>query len=177
MPLSLFGSMLRSPIASGVMIYRKHEKGALMKKHVAALCALAMVGACATTVRQNLAELDHTDPAYNSEACLRARDVAMQHNEHMGTRAAGGMALGLLLGPFGIPIAAMADANAAERRSMINEEVRRRCTTPAAVQATPAQVAAPEQPIVPTAIPTAEPSSTSAASTPVAEPTAPPPSD
>ena len=47
------------------------------------------------------------------------------------------MVSGLLLGPFGLPIAAAADARQDEERQAFNREIQLRCVTPAARPAPP----------------------------------------
>ncbi|WP_333806757.1 hypothetical protein [Phenylobacterium sp.] len=41
-----------------------------------------------------------------------------------------GVGLGLLLGPFGIPLAGVADMSQNDRRALINKEIERRYVTP-----------------------------------------------
>ena len=41
-----------------------------------------------------------------------------------------GAGLGRLLGPFGIPLAGVADMSQNDKRELINKEIERRCVTP-----------------------------------------------
>ena len=41
-----------------------------------------------------------------------------------------GAGLGLLLGPFGIPLAGVADMSQNDKRELINKEIERRCVSP-----------------------------------------------
>ena len=41
-----------------------------------------------------------------------------------------GAGLGLLLGPFGIPLAGVADMSQNDKRELINQEIERRCVSP-----------------------------------------------
>ena len=97
-----------------------------------ALALLAVVGltGCATTQPIDVAlRLDRTDPRFETQACLDARNAALAYNDNVAGRLGVGLAAGVLLGPFGIPFAAAADASQSHRRDALNEEIRRRCTT------------------------------------------------
>ncbi|TVR07017.1 MAG: hypothetical protein EA385_14110 [Salinarimonadaceae bacterium] len=91
----------------------------------AALC----VGACAQNPRLTSLELSVEDPKYASEECVYVRNRVLEYDDRVGSRMAIGLVSGLLLGPFGIPIAMAADANQNTEREHINAELQRRCVT------------------------------------------------
>lgn len=92
------------------------------------LVLAALVVGCASTPQQHLARLNPEDPAYETAECRAARTAAAGYNNHVAGRAAVGLASGLL-GPFGIPVAAYADAKANGDRKAANAEVDRQCST------------------------------------------------
>jgi hypothetical protein len=53
----------------------------------------------------------------------------LQYDDKVGSRVAIGLASGLLLGPFGIPIAVAADANQNAEREAWNKEIHLRCSS------------------------------------------------
>jgi hypothetical protein len=73
--------------------------------------------------------LDERDPQYSSRECLDARNIAMQYDDKVISRMGIGLGLGLLLGPFGLPLAVMADMNQNEKREYLNKEIEKRCKT------------------------------------------------
>jgi hypothetical protein len=73
--------------------------------------------------------LPANDPKFNSPACEEIRLAALSYDDKVGQRVAIGLASGLLLGPFGIPIAAAADANQDEQRRLFSREVHMRCSS------------------------------------------------
>src|SRR5206468_667809 len=76
---------------------------------------------------KNVNALDIAHPNYASPECVEARRVAMSYDDNIAGRAAVGLALGLFLGPFGIPLAAAGDAAQNGKREQINGEVQRHC--------------------------------------------------
>lgn len=88
----------------------------------------SMVSGCATVPQKTLATLDRSDPQFNTQECLDGRNLALQFDNKVYTRMGLGLALGLL-GPAGLPLAAAADLNANDQRRLMNEELKRRCTT------------------------------------------------
>jgi hypothetical protein len=85
--------------------------------------------ACASNPQQTVMTLDERDPQYSSRECLDARNIAMQYDDKVISRMGIGLGLGLLLGPFGIPLAIMADMNQNEKRDYLNIEIDKRCKT------------------------------------------------
>lgn len=70
-----------------------------------------------------------TDPKWDTQECKDIRLAAVSYNDKVGSRVAIGLASGLLLGPFGIPIAIAADANQDEVRKGFNREIHLRCSS------------------------------------------------
>ena len=85
--------------------------------------------ACASNPRETIIGLNENDPKYNTDACLQARNIALEYNDKVVSRAGTGLALGILLGPLGIPLAAAVDSNQNDERKLINTEIIRRCVT------------------------------------------------
>lgn len=86
--------------------------------------------ACASTPQKTISHLDDRDPKYSSQECLDARNIALKYDDKTLSRMGMGAGLGLLLGPFGIPLAGVADMSQNEKRELINKEIQRRCVTP-----------------------------------------------
>ena len=59
---------------------------------------------------------------------VRRSSVVSSVRPRIGTGMGAG--LGLLLGPFGIPLAGVADMSQNDKRELINKEIQRRCVTP-----------------------------------------------
>jgi hypothetical protein len=74
-------------------------------------------------------ELDERDPKFESASCLDARNIAIKYDDKVLARMGTGLALGLFLGPFGIPLAVAADVNQNKEREYLNKEIDRRCKT------------------------------------------------
>ena len=87
-----------------------------------------ILSACATASnpKQTMLELDERDPKFESAACLDARNAAMRYDDKVLARMGTGLALGLFLGPLGIPLAAAADMNQNKEREYMNKEIDRR---------------------------------------------------
>ena len=98
-----------------------------MKKSLMIL--LLLFAGCASVPQQTISELDTTDPKYKTQACLDARNIALTYDDKVASRAGTGLALGLLLGPFGLPLAAALDSSQNGKRALINEEITRRCAS------------------------------------------------
>jgi hypothetical protein len=94
---------------------------------VVALCIV--VSACSSRPQQTLTKLNTSDPKFNSPECLDIRARALTYDDKVGERMAVGFVSGLLLGPFGLPIAAAADARQEEERKVFNREITLRCNT------------------------------------------------
>ena len=97
---------------------------------VAIITASLALGACASTPQKTISNLDERDPKYSSQECLDARNIALKYDDKTLSRMGTGVGLGLLLGPFGIPLAGIADMSQNDKRALINKEIERRCTTP-----------------------------------------------
>ncbi len=72
--------------------------------------------------------MDQSIAKYNSEDCKAIRLKSLEYNDKVGERMAIGLASGLLLGPFGLPFAAAADANQDRERRAWNREIHMRCS-------------------------------------------------
>lgn len=96
---------------------------------LAAAFAAAAVAGCASKPQATLTALDTADAKFNTPACLDIRARALAYDDKLGERMAIGLASGLLLGPFGLPIAAAADARQDEERRVFNREITLRCVT------------------------------------------------
>lgn len=69
------------------------------------------------------------DPKYNTEECKDMRQKALDYNDRTLSRIGTGAALGLFLGPFGIPLAAGADVKQNEERKAWAREVHLACSS------------------------------------------------
>jgi hypothetical protein len=105
-----------------------------------ALLALTLLAGCASKPADYAATLSMQDPKWETPECKEIRLAAVNYNDKVGSRVAIGLVSGLLLGPFGIPIAAAADANQDQVRKQFNREVHLRCSSlplPEKMQAKP----------------------------------------
>lgn len=91
------------------------------------VAAAAAVAGCAANPQQTTVQLSSIDPKFTSAECVSIRERARTYDDKVGERVAIGLAAGLLLGPFGIPIAVAADASQNEEREALNREVEARC--------------------------------------------------
>lgn len=96
-----------------------------MRLAVVAL-AIALAG-CAAQPQQTVVQLDTNAPKYASDECRAARQTALAYDDNAGTRIGAGLALGILLGPFGIPLAMAMDASQNDKRQAINTELVKHC--------------------------------------------------
>ena len=87
------------------------------------------VAGCSTTPQNYSANLSMTDPKWETQECKDIRLAAVSYNDKVGSRVAIGLASGLLLGPFGIPIAIAADASQDDVRKSFNREIHLRCSS------------------------------------------------
>lgn len=93
------------------------------------LACIGTLSACASKPQVTLGKLDNVDPKFNSPECLDIRGRALTYDDKVGERVAVGLVTGLLLGPFGIPIAAAADVAQDQERKAFNREITLRCVT------------------------------------------------
>lgn len=114
-----------------------------MRAAIIGVSASVLVG-CAARPQMTTRQLSADDPKFNSPECLDIRARALSYNDRVGERLAVGVVSGLLLGPFGIPIAAAADIQQNQERETFNREIALRCmTNPPAELLTPGQASAP----------------------------------
>lgn len=112
-----------------------------------------LLSSCAAQPQKTVGELDVAHPNYQTAECLEARKVALNYDDNVAGRMGIGLAAGLLLGPFGIPLAMAADAAQNEKREAVNKEIQKHCG------GTP-RTAAPKADVIPAAhTPAAAPSS------------------
>lgn len=90
---------------------------------------VGLLSACASLPQTTLTSLNMDDPKYNTDGCRDIRAAAINYDDKVVSRAGLGLATGLLLGPIGIIPAAMSDASQNEKRSYINQEIKRQCVT------------------------------------------------
>lgn len=95
--------------------------------------ALVVIGValagCAAKPANYATTLSVQDPKWDSPECQQIRLAALSYDDKVGQRVAIGLASGLLLGPFGLPIAAAADAQQNEQRKLFSREVHLRCSS------------------------------------------------
>ena len=97
---------------------------------VASVASLTLASCASAPTPQNLmATFNEADPAFNTAQCLAIRNEMLTYSNKVGQRVAAGVGLGLLLGPFGLPIAAMIDADQNNKTAGVNMELARRCVT------------------------------------------------
>lgn len=89
---------------------------------------MALAG-CASKPQHFTGQLDTSDVKYKTKECSDIRLKALDYDDKVGTRVAIGLASGLLLGPFGLPIAVAADANQNSEREAWNREIHQRCSS------------------------------------------------
>ena len=89
---------------------------------------LAVCG-CVSQPANYATTLSTQDPKWESDECKEIRLAALNYDDKVGQRMAIGLATGLLLGPFGIPLAAAADANQNEQRRLFAREMHLRCSS------------------------------------------------
>ena len=99
-----------------------------MKKAVV-VCVLVLLAGCTATPDKYAASLPQNDPKYNTQECRDIRLAALSFDNKVGSRMAIGLASGLLLGPFGLPIAAASDAEREEARKHFAREIHMRCSS------------------------------------------------
>lgn len=98
-----------------------------MKRTALAAAACLALSACATSPADYSGQLNENDAKWNSPDCKQIRLDAVNFDEKIGQRVAIGIGAGLLLGPFGIPLAAAADSHQNDRRRAFDREMWLRC--------------------------------------------------
>lgn len=99
-------------------------------KAVAMIGVVAMLAGCAASPQQHVTQLDTRGEKYDTAECRAARQVAMGYDDNVGSRVGVGLALGLFLGPFGIPVAMAVDGSQASKRSAAVTELKKHCEGP-----------------------------------------------
>jgi hypothetical protein len=99
-----------------------------MRKLITFGAALVLAG-CSAAPQRTAMHLDTQDKKFDSPACMDIRNRALTYDDKVGERIGVGLATGLLLGPFGIPLAAAADAKQNEEREYFNHEIALRCSS------------------------------------------------
>lgn len=91
--------------------------------------SLALITGCAATVtpQQAVNQLDQRAEKYETQECRNSRQIALSYDDNVTGRMGLGMGLGLLLGPFGIPLAVMADSSQADKRGAVLAELKKHC--------------------------------------------------
>lgn len=100
-----------------------------MKNSIIAAAVLVALAGCTPTPQKYASTLKVTDPKFNSAECKQIRLEALNFDDKVGGRMAIGAASGLLLGPFGLPLAAAADHAQEEKRKAFAREMHLRCSS------------------------------------------------
>jgi hypothetical protein len=101
-----------------------------MKKISSLLLFALILSGCATprvTPQQAVNQLENNTEKYETTECRNARQMAMTYDDNVGGRIGIGMGLGLLMGPFGIPMAAAVDKNQNDKREAVITELKKHC--------------------------------------------------
>lgn len=101
-----------------------------MKKFSSLLLFPLILSGCATprvTPQQAVNQLENNTEKYETTECRNARQMAMNYDDNVGGRIGIGMGLGLLMGPFGIPMAAAVDKNQNDKREAVITELKKHC--------------------------------------------------
>lgn len=93
------------------------------------MAGLALLAGCATVESPHtlLQQMNTKAPRYETEECRLARQDALAYDENVGGRVGAGIAIGLLLGPVGLPLAVAGDAAQAEKRKAAVAQLRDAC--------------------------------------------------
>ncbi len=86
-----------------------------------------VLAGCAENPKSVSLKLDDGDPAFASADCRDVRNAATRYDDKVLSRAGEGLALGLFLGPFGLPFAAAIDAHQNQERKYLDQELALRC--------------------------------------------------
>ena len=93
----------------------------------AALLLVAAIAGCATSPANYAGALSAQDPKWRSPECARIRAEAVNSNAAKTRR--GGLARGLLLGPYGVGIALAIKENEAKQRKLFARNMHLRCSS------------------------------------------------
>lgn len=96
---------------------------------IALISGAILLASCAAKPQATMQTLSTADPKFNSPECLDIRNRALVYDDRVGERAAVGIASGLFLGVFGLPLAASVDAAQNQEREAFNREIELRCMT------------------------------------------------
>jgi hypothetical protein len=99
-------------------------------KGIAIAVAVALLAGCAASPQQVVTTMDTRGERYDTAECRAARQMAMGYDDNVGGRMGIGLALGLFLGPFGIPLAMAVDGAQASKRDAVITELRKHCEGP-----------------------------------------------
>lgn len=100
-----------------------------MRKCSALFLAVLPIAGCVSQPANYATTLSTQDPKWETPECREIRLAALNYDDKVGQRMAIGLASGLLLGPFGLPLAAAADANQNEQRRLFAREMHMRCSS------------------------------------------------
>ncbi len=98
-------------------------------KYLVVLSAAVALSGCVSSPDKYAASLPTDDPKFKTVECQKIREQSLEFDNQVGSRVAIGLASGLLLGPFGLPIAAAADAQQNDRRKYFAREIHLRCSS------------------------------------------------
>ena len=100
----------------------------MRKVFILSLVALTSLSACAPDPKTMSADYIE-DAKYSTQECKDMRQKALDYNDRVLSRIGTGAALGLFLGPFGMPLAAGADIKQNEERKAWSREVHLACSS------------------------------------------------
>ena len=100
----------------------------MYKKLLLSLVGVTLLTACAPDPKAMSADYVE-DPKYSTQECKDMRQKALEYNDRVLSRMGAGVGLGLLLGPFGLPLAAAGDVAQNEERKAWSREVHLACSS------------------------------------------------
>ena len=108
----------------------KQKFGTTMKYSQSAIILVAALALTGCAKNPKTLTVDYVNDAkFNTAECKEIRKKALEYNDRVLGRTATGVGLGLLLGPFGIPLAAMGDVAQNEERKSWNREIHLACSS------------------------------------------------
>lgn len=111
-----------------------------MRRVMAVFSVLALAGCTSTvTPQQAVNQLDQKGEKYDTQECRGARQIALTYDDKVPARVGLGVGLGVVLGPFGIPLAVMADSAQADKRNAVLAELKKHCEGPLPASRGPAK--------------------------------------